>query len=406
MVKRVFLMTGLAGLAASTVLLATVGSARAQTLPASDRPAGLVIYPKIVSDPSAIFTLGSGPRTDTLIRLTNVSAASVTAECFYVDGTSHCSIGINSFDPVTGACRTNSDCDEGGTCVPASCQTGIPDFPLTLTPNQTVGWVVSTGGTLPESAGTVPPAPTLFFIGELKCIEGTFTSGGAFEALNANDLVGGATIETVTSGSPGSVDAREYSAIGLAAVSAPAAPGSTGQTLCLGETPGSTECTVANYANCPSTLILDHFFDYAAAASDTTGVSLQTDLTLVPCSESPEGGGTVPRTAVQFLVYNEFEQRFSTSMAFSCFNEIELSQIDTRPGQEQYSIFNENVQGTLSGQTKIRPVPGSETEIGHGLLGVAEQFFTYNLNGATGSAAWNLNYLGANGTQGDFLRIP
>jgi hypothetical protein len=395
MVKRVFSMTGLAGLAASTVFLVTVGSALAQTLPASDLPAGLVIYPKILSDPSAI--LPDTVPTDTLIRLTNVSAAPVVAECFYIDGTSHCSIGRNSYDPLSGACRSNSDCDQGGTCVPPSCQGPMQDFPVFLTANQTVAWVVSTGALLPESAGTVPPVSGLFFMGELKCVEGVFGTGDVFTAVNANDLIGEATIESATSGSPGGLDARQYNAIGVRALSTDGAQ--TGQTLCLGATAGSTECATATYANCPSTLILDHFFD----SSD--GVSLQTDLTLVPCTESPEGGGVVPRTAVQFLVYNEFEQRFSTSRAVSCFDEVELSHIDMAPGQEAHSIFSFNVQGTFSGQTKIRPLPGSETEIGHGLLGVAEQFTVNNSTGATGSSAWNLNYVGANSDHGDFVRI-
>ena len=61
------------------------------------------------------------------------------------------------------------------------------------------------------------------------------------------------------------------------------------------------------------------------------GATVRTHLTLVPCSEDFNLQAPIT-TAVQYLVFNEFEQRFSTSRSVRCFSEIVLSDIDTRPG--------------------------------------------------------------------------
>jgi hypothetical protein len=106
------------------------------------------------------------------------------------------------------------------------------------------------------------------------------------------------------------------------------------------------------------------------------------------------------------LVFNEFEQRFSASLSVRCFNEIQLSNIDTLPGNEAASIFSIYVQGTLSGQTRIRPVIGSELDVGHGLLGVAEEFIAPP-NGVLGSSdAFNLNYAGTTPDESDVVVLP
>jgi hypothetical protein len=70
----------------------------------------------------------------------------------------------------------------------------------------------------------------------------------------------------------------------------------------------------------------------------------------------------VGRSTAQFLVFNEFEQRFSTSRLIDCFDEVLLSNIDTRNNTR--SIFSINVSGTIAGQSRIRGV-------GAGLLGSA-----------------------------------
>jgi hypothetical protein len=246
--------------------------------------------------------------------------------------------------------------------------------------------------------------------------------------ISVNDLKGEATIYTVTSGSPGSVDVRSYNAIGLQAtnVSTAVSPtsigrkclfgtnpgtactsdtqclgnGTCGVIMCLGATSGSAECPTGNYVSCPSTLILNNFFD--GALDPVSGKAITTDLTFVPCTEDL-AQGTVeaqPITKVQFLIFNEFEQRMSTATQVQCFKEIQLSLIDAKPGAEAASVFNVAVQGTLVGQTRIRPVQvAADTSNGHGLLAIAEEFH------GPASVAVNLNEVGTNLGKGDFVRF-
>jgi hypothetical protein len=124
-------------------------------------------------------------------------------------------------------------------------------------------------------------------------------------------------------------------------------------------------------------------------------------------------------TVIQFLVFNEFEQRFSTSRSVNCFEEWELSSIDTREDRglndddpasnnNYRSIFNVNVQGTLTGHTRMRPVDdGSETH-GNGLIGVVEEFHRQNVDDLTpirASAAFQLHHTGVRADK-DIVRIP
>jgi hypothetical protein len=141
------------------------------------------------------------------------------------------------------------------------------------------------------------------------------------------------------------------------------------------------------YNGCPNFLILNHFFDGAAnpviddpfvnGAQDSFIVTL---LTLVPCTQ--DFLRQIPGSAVvQYLVYNEFEQRFSTSRSFTCKQLILLSNIDTT--QNERSIFSAGVAGTLTGQTRMNP-------LGSGALGVATEIHI----GDTGIADFNLHYQG------------
>ena len=114
-----------------------------------------------------------------------------------------------------------------------------------------------------------------------------------------------------------------------------------------------------------------------------------------------QNGGQVT-TVAQLLVFNEFEQRFSTSNHVNCFERTTLSDIDSAPGTtgDAQSIFNVAVEGTLTGQTRIRGVPSNQPD--HGLLGVAEEAYS---NGF--STAFNLHYNDqrADG-DGDSITIP
>ena len=94
-------------------------------------------------------------------------------------------------------------------------------------------------------------------------------------------------------------------------------------------------------------------------------------------------------TTVQFLVFNEFEQRFSASRKLNCFQEFELcsprstcrpcaASKTSIPPRTAASVRSSapSSSGTLTGQTRIRGVECRiDTEHGHGILGVAEEFY-------------------------------
>ena len=124
-----------------------------------------------------------------------------------------------------------------------------------------------------------------------------------------------------------------------------------------------------------------------------------TKLTLVPCSEDFELQSPV-RVTVQVLVFNEFEQRFSTSTPtpVTCFREFRLTDIDGSTADR--SIFSAAVMGTLTGQTRLRGVVGSDGRYGYTLLGIAEEF-----RQGGGTAAFNLHF---NGTRpnSDYVYLP
>jgi hypothetical protein len=229
-------------------------------------------------------------------------------------------------------------------------------------------------------------------IGELKCIE----VGEDEFPIDANDLKGEATIEEVTLTpivkAPDVVDAdiRGYNAIGIQAVEG---QNDRNNVLVLG----------AEYNACPNILVVDHFFDYAIEPA--TFRSVTTDLTFVPCSEDFNFQFPIP-TVVQFLVFNEFEQRFSTSRTIRCLTEIQMSDIDTRsgPADDFASIFSVFVQGTLTGQTLARGVGDTDTTHGHGMLAVAEEFHT-SMGGDVTSAAFNVHQRGKR-TQFDIVLLP
>jgi hypothetical protein len=226
----------------------------------------------------------------------------------------------------------------------------------------------------------VPADP---FRGELKCFQ---VRGFDDDRLdNRNDLKGEATI---ISGDGTSLQSAAYNAFGFQTTAA--APGTDSDApLCLGgplENPcGNADCGL-EYAACPGVLILNHFFELAP---DPLGASVapatsfvRTSLTLAPCTEAIFSGDDIADqtiTTAQMLIYNEFEQRYSTSTRVQCYKDIPLADIDTRPGpaDDAFSVFAVGVGGSLTGQTRIRGVAGVEDDVGHGLIGVAhEQYFT------------------------------
>ncbi len=385
MAKLVRARTTLSGLAILTAFALTGKTAEAQMFPASDSTAAYLVFPKVVVD---ITAASQALQKDTLIQLTNTSpiVGRRIVQCFYIDAV--------TWDEV--------------------------DFTLELSQGQPTAWRVSEGASVPFIPARFPQ-----FTGELKCVEvDTITTP---VPVSVNDIKGEATIYTVSSGSPGSVDIRSYNAIGLQALNVspseppsaigrkcrfgtnPGAPctsdanctgGGTCQVLmCLGATTGSgLECPSGNYVSCPSTLILNNFFE--DALDPVSGKPITTDITFVPCTEDLAIGTleAQPLTRVQFLIFNEFEQRMSTATQVQCYRETRLANIDAKVGSEAASVFNVGVQGTLVGQTRIRPVTDSHTDHGHGLLAIAEEFH------GSASIAFNVHEVGLNQGKGDFVR--
>jgi hypothetical protein len=505
-------------LAAAAVALGVSVGAGARADIASDHPAAILVFPKLLVD--------TATGLDTLIRIGNVSDTPLDVYCFYVNATPICSIPGGSCFPSQLSCQA----EIGGQVFIGSCLDNWQpnDFTFRLTREQPTGWLVSQGqstncpfldgvcsndGTtacqrdtqcgagnrcvrppcLPldggplgrtgpggqTNEGAIPLSPDDPFIGELKCI----AVDENHQPIARNDLIG-----TALMGRGFSPEGPRMTLLGYNAVGIPAIPGTGNRdhTLVLG---GATD--VAEYEGCPNILILDHFFDGAVdpvvtnvclddgtcsvsgvpCASDAdcaanrcldnvctvTGgacasdpdcqntcnlatntctlngtrcvvddecvpadyqVRLATDLTLVPCTQDfEERRLDLSRTVAQFLVFNEFEQRFSTSRTVDCFKEIQLSNMETADNTR--SIFSAGVAGSLTGQSRIRGVVNDEN-VGRGgntLLGVAEefrcegpqfQFPTCDLVDAqrlVSGAGKNLHFQGRR-PQSDFIYLP
>lgn len=390
---RRMILFGVAG------MMITVGmGAVARADVASDAPGAILIFPKIVVDTSGIL----GPATDTQVQITNTSNRPISARCFVVDATSHCSNAPTT--PCTveavaaGAAAGAGGCPLGGVCQ-ASWREN--DFQMTLTKRQPIAFRASQGlPTFPcdgltafcangqtNNGSSIPPVQEDPFVGEIKCVEtnANFVPDPGIDPLNnfTGDLKGEAVIISATPETAptntSTVDARAYNGVGIQSK-----PFNNGdEVLQLGGDP-----SVAEYNGCPNILILDHFFDGAKVVTHggNSSATVTTDLTLVPCGED-FATQTMKTITVQFLVFNEFEQRFSTSTPITCFREVQLSNLDTRPSSldDSASIFSFSVQGTLSGQTRIRSVASPNAS--NTIIGVAEEFWKCGASAANGFAA-------------------
>lgn len=381
----------------------------------ADNPAGLVVWPKLV--------FNSDAGINTLIQLSNTSNEQVKVRCFYVNANSHC------LNRPTQTCNINEDCGPGGICNPGWIET---DFSFDLTAHQPIAWTLSDGlpffpldgfvrvGPNNQSNGplsSIPPAPEDPFQGELKCVQVAEDE----TPVASNDLKGEATI--IRANEFETLDARSYNALGVQALE----ENDGDNTLCLGGESSDVCPNGAEYNGCPNILIMDHFFDDAFVFGDdgeptANSAYVRSHLTLVPCSENfLLQDVALFNTVVQFLIFNEFEQRFSTSRSVNCFEEWELSSIDLGPagdrGQndtnpasrsQQRSIFNVNVQGTLTGHTRMRPVDDGSPIHGNGLLGVVEEFHRTDegdLSTVRASAAFQLHHVGVR-ADNDVVQLP
>ena len=380
---------------------------------------GYLHFPKIVAhttNPNADIPLGPTDRAkDTVIQITNTSSEPINVTCYYVNANSHCGGSIET--PGATVCRDSSDCAPGVPCVPGWAST---NFDLDLTPEQPIGWVASTGLVdglpcgFPASCdgqtqfGSVPPVGEEPFIGELRC----FQVDDGDNPINLNDLKGEATIVEVgpQAGLVGMPPTAEVLSAAYNAISFVANAEGTGDALCLGGAPDGAPAGIcgATYSPCAGNLALQHFFE---GATTPTGV-VSTELTLSPCSTELEVGGLISpanRVVAAMLVYNEFEQRFSTGRVITCVDTFRLADIDTLPGpaDDAFSVFSVGTQGTLGGLTRIKGRGEEGSRFGPGIVGLAHEYYApAEGSDPSTSAAHHVNGRFGNEFEADALYPP
>jgi hypothetical protein len=200
------------------------------------------------------------------------------------------------------------------TYVPSSTCTGF-DFQVQLTPNQPISWLASRGTTGMISATAVPPFDDS---GELKCIvEPTDESVSSYNTIQGRAAVFGADGQTIG-----------YSAFGF---------------LRLIDGPLTNEIDLdgVTYTQCPAE---QHF---VFIASDPSTPQAESELVLAPCSEDLENL-VQPPTAVQFQIYNEFEEALSASISVTCSTRLALQKIS--------SVFTRATLGSDTGHLIVKGV--------------------------------------------------
>gem|GEM_PF-498090 len=308
--------------------------------------------------------LDSGAGIDTRVQLTNTSEFLTRFDCFYINANGHCG---GEGGPI---CSNDLDCANtpGLRCIPGWAKT---DFRLTLTKRQPLSWNIGEGlNPLPLSnepgqnsqfnEGAIPPVPEDPFIGELRCVEKD--AGDADLPSDRNDLKGESTYVQTASGD---IDVHKSNAIAIKAIEG-AQDGEPNVLNIGGPDPeyGSFPAPGQDgNVGCPNIWTVNHFFECAPVVTHegASASAVDTKLTIVPCAvdllTDVPGGATL-----QFLIYNEFEQRFSSSTRIDCYRETRLADIDTRPGPDgdSRSIFSVGTQGTLTGMSRVRSVSGPD----------------------------------------------
>jgi hypothetical protein len=320
---------------------------------------------------------------DTFIQISNTTNMPAHAHCFYVDATPIC---LGSGDCLAGTCS--------GRCVP---QWQEVDFNIMLTVQQPTHWTASVGRFPSPDArpcharkvpnnecddaglapGRIPPVAGFPFQGELRCIEvdqsGAPTSG--------NRLKGEATILSADG------DAAKYNAVGLRAEQF---TNNGDYTLCLGGGVSDACPFGAEYQGCGQSVVLNHFADGADNPLFGPTSRVDTEVTLVPCRADYERQQPT-RVVVQFVAFNELEQRFSASTTVDCWRSFFLSDVN-------------NIFDVLSAQTRfvathMRPAEAANS----GFVGVVEEY--HRLGDQTARAAFNLHEQGTRAST-DFIFIP
>ena len=400
-------LLGLTGVAA----LVGLGMISKPTVAAvtTEKSASILVFPKVIAN---------GAR-DTIIQITNTSNTMRHAHCFYVNG-------------ALGSTVDGQPCS----ILSPSCQplcTEI-DFDIWLTKQQPTHWVVSRGRQIfpndetcqgpvagsirpcdPATSGgpgvgigqadccdagfdpgRVPPVVP-DFTGELKCIE--VDADGA--PVPGDSLKGEATLVDPITG-----DVSKYNAIGLKGFN----QNDRNNVLCLGggSNPDLGCPEGAEYEACPLTWLIDHPANGApdlvvgeafCTGADTCGSSIDTTLTVVPCTENFETQHPVPVT-LQFNITNEFEVSFSASTTISCWSSLSLPEINP--------IFAAGNLGGQIVQTKMRSTAGVQ----RGVMAVIEETHTANRTAGGASttlsatAAQNVHTSFQNQAGPDVLTIP
>lgn len=327
------------------LLLLILSPLRAGAEVTTDQPGAVLVFPKIVVDASR----------DTIIQVSNASGAPASMRCFY----------------------TSPAIDTENRPVWITV-----DFQITLTRLQPTVWLASSGRPVnpPDRPADLEPGPVpplaSGFLGELRCV---VVNPQTEQPISRNVVTGNAiVVDTSTR------EIRRYQAIAIQGFP----KNNNDNTLLLNN---------VEYSTCPRVLLLNHFFD---GATDPVLLSpVRSNITFVPCSNDYETGE--PGIAsLQFDVVNEFEQRLSASLPVRCFADLPLSDIDSAANPAR-SIFNVGIQGTLVGQTRIRPVPDGDNDHGHGVLSVAEEFHDFPRAGTF----INLQLIPGN-LQGDVIVLP
>ncbi len=346
----------------------------------------ILIFPKVVFDSQGLI----GDKVDTIIQISNTSNSLVYAHCFYVNAA--------PVDPTEPVSALNP---------PLWLET---DFDIFLTKQQPTHWLLSAGrrvdqddtscsktfhdcfnaGFDPGWNSTIPPASDDPFVGELKCIEVDYTGS----PINGNHLKGEATIVNLP---PAVGDASKYNAVGIVGLNTNLNSNNSDNFLCLGGGVTDDCPTGAEYAGCPSTVILNNF---AESASDPVvdefgnGPSrVSTEVTVAPCSEDFENQAPATIT-VQFQVINEFEQVLSASTSVTSWANLKLG---------DFPVFDLRFVGTRFAQTRLWGAPRDKA--GAGFVAVSEEYHQQGSVPVVSRAAFNLHGEGDR-VNGDVIHMP
>ena len=163
--------------------------------------------------------------------------------------------------------------------------------------------------------------------------------------------------------------------------------------LCLGGEP-SEECpNGAEYDACPQYWIANHFSEGAPNPTVDDG-SVHTTWTIVPCTQNYET--QAPETVTIFIeTWNEFEQAFSSFATVTCWDELELSEINP-------VTFGYDALGTSFAQSRLR----SSAQTSSGFMMVqSEAYISDDDDGFVATADVNLHIEGERPGP-DLITIP